>query len=135
MESAWFSPGVRNGLIEHYMEAFRPAQLDDLAKLLQLEAECFDVDRLSKRSFKRWLSHKDCLFLVGEHEAQIIAYVLVIMVRGTRLARLYSMAVAPAWRKQGIASAMLIRAEKQARDEGKLYLRLEVALDNQAAIH
>jgi len=116
------------------MDSLRPARLDDLPALLQLEAACFDSDRLSKRSFRRWISHKDCRFLVGEHDGQIIAYILVIMVRGTGLARLYSMAVAPDWRRRGIASTLLTRSEKLVRDDGKLYLRLEVALDNQAAI-
>lgn len=116
------------------MYIVRTAHPDDLPKLLRLEEECFDVDRLSKRSFKRWLIHKECLFMVCEHDEQIIAYILVIMVRGTGLARLYSMAVAPKWRQQGIASNLLTRVEKQVRDDGKLYLRLEVALDNQPAI-
>jgi ribosomal protein S18 acetylase RimI-like enzyme len=116
------------------MYPLREADVHDIPALLRLEAECFDVDRLSKRSFKRWLLNKDRIFLVHERQGHIVAYILVILIRGTRLARLYSMAVAVHWRRQGVASAFLIQAEKLARDDGKLYLRLEVALDNQPAI-
>lgn len=116
------------------MDSIRAAHLDDLPQLLQIEEQCFDADRLSKRLFKRWLQHADRVFLVWEQEGKIIAYVLITLIRGTRLARLFSLAVAPGWRQQGIASALLTSSEKQARDDGKLFLRLEVSLDNQTAI-
>tara|TARA_R100000900_G_scaffold15508_2_gene13724 strand:- start:46413 stop:47609 length:1197 start_codon:yes stop_codon:yes gene_type:complete len=107
---------------------------DDLEALLALEANCFATDRLSRRSFRRWLRRQDRVFLVVREGSQLLAYALVLLRRGTRLARLYSLAVSPAARGRGLARELLLRAEKEAREAGALYLRLEVASDNTPAI-
>jgi ribosomal protein S18 acetylase RimI-like enzyme len=102
---------------------------------MRLEQLCFSTDRLSRRSFQRWLRHPGCVFLVaGDGEDGLSAYVLVILRRGTRLARLYSLAVDPVMTGRGLASQLLTRAEKDARDFGALYMRLEVASANTPAI-
>lgn len=107
---------------------------EDLEALLTLEATCFDSDRLSRRSFRRWLRRQDRVFLVARDGPALLGYALVLLRRGTRLARLYSLAVTPQARGRGVARSLLLRAEKQAREAGALYLRLEVASDNQGAI-
>jgi ribosomal protein S18 acetylase RimI-like enzyme len=116
------------------MKAVRKAKKSDLEELLRLESLCFESDRLSRRSFNRWLRHRGCVFLVCEHEAGLCAYILVILRRGTRLARLYSLAVDPAHKGKGLAQMLMEQAERQSRDAGALYMRLEVAAGNQAAI-
>ncbi len=115
-------------------EVFRRAVEGDLEGLLALEAASFDGDRLSRRSFRRWLRHDYCVFLVMEDAEGICAYALAILRRGTRLARLYSIAVAPRLRGKGVASSLLRQAEREARQAGALYMRLEVATDNVAGI-
>ena len=75
-----------------------------------------------------------CSWCVADDSGRICAYVLVILRRGTRLARLYSLAVDPDCKGQGLATRMLEQAESASRDAGALYLRLEVAADNEAAI-
>jgi ribosomal protein S18 acetylase RimI-like enzyme len=106
----------------------------DLEELQRLERECFQVDRLSRRSFKRWLRNEDCVFLVFEGEAQLCGYILVILRRGTRMARLYSLGVDPDCQGRGLAGQLISRAEREARSAGALYMRLEVAAGNTAAI-
>lgn len=106
----------------------------DLEELLRLEQASFETDRLSRRSFRRWLNHDDCVFLVSEQTAGLAGYILVIRRRGTRLARIYSLAVDPLYRGQGLASALVRQAERQARENGALYMRLEVAAGNKTAI-
>jgi len=108
-----------------------PADIDELVRL---EQACFETDRLSRRSFQRWLQNDECIFLVCERDGGLGGYILVISRQGTRLARLYSLAVDPALRGQGLASLLIERAEWQAREQGALYMRLEVAEDNAAAI-
>lgn len=116
------------------MIAIRHAELSDLPELLRLEELSFENDRLSRRSFIRWLGHRRCVFLVcGEGEG-LYGYILVIRRRGTRLARMYSLAVDPACRGRGIAKQLVEQAEREARDAGALYMRLEVADDNTGAI-
>ena len=116
------------------MSIIRKAVLSDLGELLRLESAAFSSDRLSRRSFRRWLKHAGCVFLVSEDGDALSGYILIILRRGTRLARLYSLAVDPASRGRGIASSLIARGEEDARDEGALYLRLEVAGNNTAAI-
>lgn len=116
------------------MTTVRKAAAIDIEELLRLEALAFQGDRLSRRSFKRWIKHKGCVFLVSDNQGVLEGYILVIQRRGTRLARLYSLAVDPACRGQGLASRLIELAEQAARDAGSLYMRLEVAGNNAAAI-
>ncbi|TXS95701.1 GNAT family N-acetyltransferase [Parahaliea maris] len=106
----------------------------DLPALLALEQASFRNDRISRRSFRRWLRHRDCVFRVAVDGDTLLGYALVTLRRGTRLARLYSLAVDAAARGRGIAEALLGRVEQGAREAGALYLRLEVAEGNVAAI-
>jgi ribosomal protein S18 acetylase RimI-like enzyme len=112
----------------------RHAELSDLPELLRLEEMSFQNDRLSRRSFKRWLSHRHCVFLVCEQDDTLGGYVLVLLRRGTRLARMYSLAVDTACRGRGLARGLIAQAELEAREAGALYMRLEVADDNLGAI-
>ncbi|MDP4789609.1 MAG: peptidase C39 family protein [Haliea sp.] len=107
---------------------------DDLEALLAIENACFRTDRLSRRSFKRWLRRSDCVFLVARDGTRLAGYCLVLLRQGTRLARLYSLAVAPGQQGRGIARQLLKQAETEARRAGALYLRLEVAASNAPAI-
>jgi ribosomal protein S18 acetylase RimI-like enzyme len=116
------------------MSRIRKALGTDIDELLRLESVAFQSDRLSRRSFKRWLRHAGCIFLASEESGALGGYVLVILRRGTRLARLYSLAVDPAYRGKGTAVQLIERAEQAARDAGALYMRLEVAGNNAAAI-
>lgn len=110
------------------------ARLDDLDGLLELEDTCFVVDRLSRRSFLRWLKGEQCIFLVASCGDQLLGYGLVLLHSGTRLARLYSIAVAPAARGRGIAQQLITALEEAAEAEDRFFMRLEVAKENSAAI-
>ena len=112
----------------------RSGQLADLESLLALENSCFTTDKLSRRSFRRWLSTEHSVLLIAESEQLIVGYILIIHHPGTRLARIYSLAVSPDQRGHGIAKSLLIEGEQAAKAKGHLYLRLEVSIDNQAAI-
>ena len=116
------------------MPVIRRARDADLPRLLRLEELAFSSDRLSRRSFQRWLRHADCIFSVCEASDALAGYILVILRRGTRLARLYSLAVDPQLRGQGIARRLIQHAESEARQAGALFMRLEVASNNDSAI-
>lgn len=112
----------------------RQATPSDLPELLRLESLSFNSDRLSRRSFSRWLSHRRCVFLVCEEGAALCGYILVILRRGTRLARMYSLAIDPECRGRGLARLLIDRVESEARERGALYMRLEVEKNNSNAI-
>ncbi|SHF36586.1 Ribosomal protein S18 acetylase RimI [Microbulbifer donghaiensis] len=112
----------------------RPAAPADVPALHVLEQACFEGDRLSRRRLRHWVGAENRVFLVAERAEQLLGYVLVLLRRGTRLARLYSLAVGPAGRGQGIGKALLVTAEEASSQSGRLFMRLEVAEDNHSAI-
>lgn len=112
----------------------RDCKAADLIALVALEQRCFDTDRLSKRSFSYWIKAKHRVFMVVEHDSQIIGYGLVIMRKGTRLARLYSIAIDKNIEGKGVGRQLMLALEKQTVDAGKLFLRLEVEKTNVRAI-
>lgn len=112
----------------------RESSLADLDALVDIENACFDSDRLSRRSFRDFIRHGRSTLLVSEGEAGINGYVLILYRRGTALARLYSIALAPSARGGGLAAALMGAGEDIARDHDCLSLRLEVRPDNAAAI-
>ncbi|MGR9085721.1 MAG: peptidase C39 family protein [Gammaproteobacteria bacterium] len=112
----------------------RQARLGDLNDLVRLENASFDTDRLSRRSFRHWITTDHRAILVAEESARVAGYVLTIYHPGTRLARIYSLAVVGHLRGTGLARRLMAAAEQAALDNGRLYLRLEVGVDNTAAI-
>lgn len=114
--------------------AIREVATADLDALLALEQQSFETDRLSRRSLRRWIASRDRAFLVATLNEQLVGYILVIYHRGTRLARLYSIAIDKSRRGQGFARQLIAAGEQAASDSGRFFLRLEVAMDNTAAI-
>ena len=112
----------------------RQVQDTDLNALLELEQLSFSTDRLSRRSFRHWIGASNCAFLVAERSGVVVGYSLILFLRGTILARLYSIAIDPAQRGAGIARLLIQEGEKIAEEQGLLFLRLEVKIDNKAAI-
>ncbi|MDZ4150448.1 MAG: ribosomal-protein-alanine acetyltransferase, partial [Methylicorpusculum sp.] len=55
----------------------RDARLSDLDALVGLENACFDTDRLSRRSFKHWLSTEHRALLVAQVADAIAGYILI----------------------------------------------------------
>jgi ribosomal protein S18 acetylase RimI-like enzyme len=110
------------------------AQLSDLDWLEKFEEQCFAYDRISRRSMRRFLTSEHCVFLLGRLNGERVGYLLILFHRGTRLARLYSIAVGEAWRGQGVARALMLAGENEARQRGAIYFRLEVTSTNAGAI-
>lgn len=113
----------------------REAQQADLDQLLAVEQACFNNDRLSRRSFRRHIQSDlaDLLVVVASND-ELLAYGLVLKQRGTRLARLYSLAVLPSARGLGLAKALMQTLENAASVDERHYMRLEVAKNNHHAI-
>lgn len=110
----------------------RDARPADLPALLVLEA-MFQGDRLSARQFRRHLGNPRARLRVAAADGRLLGYHLVFLRAGSPWARLYSIAVDPAARGQGLGRRLLADAEAQARAAGRAGLRLEVRRDNAAA--
>ena len=109
----------------------RVATEDDLEALVALENSCFDHDRLSRRSFKRWLKADHGILWLIEIDEQVVAYGLVWCHKGTSLARLYSLALSHIYRGKGIAEQLLLALEGAAAERGKGFMRFQPALDGE----
>lgn len=107
----------------------------DLDALVHLEQASFPGDRLSRRQYRHHLDSASACILVVECGTPKLAGALVLLFRrGTRIARVYSLATATSMRGRGIASHLLAAAETAARGRDCHALRLEVRSDNTAAI-
>ena len=111
----------------------RPARPADLPALLVIEAGSFAGDRLSRRALRRWLRVPHACCLVADSAGAVVAYGLVSLHRAGRVARVYSLAVAPEARGCGLGGRLLAALEALARDRGYRVARLEVAVGNEAA--
>jgi ribosomal-protein-alanine acetyltransferase len=112
----------------------RRATPDDLDALVSIENRSFTIDRFSRRSFRYLLTKANAVSLVHEHEGKMSGYVILTFNTGTSLARLYSLAVDPAFRHLGIGTALITAAEQSALEHECIALRLEVRRDNSNSI-
>lgn len=110
------------------------ATTQDVKALVKIENRCFDSDRMSSRSIKHMIQKGNCDFIVARQADAIAGYILVLYHRGTHLARLYSFAVLPEARGQGIGEQLLQEAENRATARDCVYMRLEVNPSNNNAI-
>lgn len=112
----------------------RAAQASDIQQLCDIERAAFAGDRLSRKSFRRLIASRSAALPVARFETILAGYCVVLFRRNGRSARLYSLAVAPAFAGQGIARALLAAAEREASDHCVEAIRLEVREDNGRAI-
>lgn len=109
------------------------ASIEDLVELYNLERSTFESDRISRRSWQRMLASPSARVLVSRSRDALDGACVVLRRKGSSVARLYSIAVAPAARGSGVAAKLLAAALSDARRAGCAVLRLESRLNNVAA--
>lgn len=110
--------------------AVREAGRGDLPAIDAIEAASFDRDRFPRRNLARMLAGgRTRFFLAGKGAG----YLALSLRRGAHSGRIYSLAVHPDARGQGVAAALIAAARRLALTEGLRSLRLEVRESNQAA--
>jgi len=110
----------------------RPADLDTL---IQLEEIGFSGDRLSRRSFQRWMKKgSGHIFRVLTFDENLVGYGLVLLHKGTHLARMYSIVLHPSSRGKGFGNTLVSDLENCAEASGRFFMRLEVSKQNVAAV-
>lgn len=115
--------------------SIQPCQRDDINALVELENQVFDYSRISRRNFNRLLrSPAAQILLAKDHAQQLAGYAVILTRRNSRYARIYSIAVAPAFRGQGVAKRLVSDVIEMQRQQARHGLSLEVKLDNKSAI-
>lgn len=115
---------------------FRPACLDDVIALRNLENQVFSPADypLSTRAFRYHIRRQNLVLLLC-YPSEIIGYVLVLLPKSRKRARLYSIAIAPAFRKQNFAKQLIEQVLASIIALGFQSIGLEVKVTNSAAIH
>ena len=96
--------------------------------------KAFASDRLSRRNLAALMKSPSARILVACRNGGVDGYGLVLTRSGSRIARLYSLAVDPEAGGRGIGSRLLAAAEADAAATGAERMRLEVRSDNRPAI-
>lgn len=110
----------------------RRARTGDAASILALES-LFPSDRMSPRSVRHFLRTPTACVWVAEHRGRVLGNLVLLLRRGARHARIYSVIVDPEARGLGIGHRLVETAEREARDQGLSGVALEVRADNLAA--
>lgn len=114
----------------------RRAVPGDVSGLLALEG-LFPSDRITRRSFRRLIGSPSAFVWVVPSQNQpkihVEAALVLLVRRNTRVARIYSLAVAPSVRGHGLATALIETAHREAINGGKSAISLEVRCENAAA--
>jgi len=102
--------------------------------LLALEETCFPTDRINRRNLRRLLCSPSAYCVGAYHCGELVGSMVILFRRNSRSARVYSLAVSAAARGMGIGRRMMAKAEREAKLRGCDRMRLEVRMDNIAAI-
>nr|WP_321361505.1 N-acetyltransferase [uncultured Hyphomonas sp.] len=111
----------------------RPATETDIPALVALEQNFPPDDRFPVRTWRRLLRGQSMAY-AAICDDEICGAAVYLYRTGTKVARLYSVTVAPSHRGKGVAAALLAAGEVGARGRGCDRVRLEVRLSNAAAI-
>jgi ribosomal-protein-alanine N-acetyltransferase len=113
----------------------RRAELSDLDDLVALELATFDHDQISRAQYRRHLDSDTARVLVASaNHRRFLGTALVFFRKGSRVARLYSIASLPEARGKGVGTALIEAVESAARQRRCHAVRLEVRTDNDAAV-
>ena len=112
----------------------REAKLDDLDDIEKLENESFETDRVSRRSLRQFLKAPHRPVIAATLGGELAGYALVSLRKGTRAARIYSIAVHARFARRGVGRALLKACEAYGSAHSRGALTLEVRYDNKSAI-
>lgn len=116
------------------LHRIRLAALADLPRLCEIETRCFTSDIISRRQWRYLLTQARAAVLVTTQGEQVSGAAVLLTPSLPRPARLYSLAVAPSWRRRGVGTLLLDQVLALAVQGGYGELRLEVQRTNPNAI-
>lgn len=112
------------------MLKIRLFQPEDFERVVAIERAAFAEDYAPL--FVQLYEMSSDGFYVAEADGLVVGYIVAALTED-REGRVFSLAVDPAFRKRGVAAALLERALELYRSEGIPAVRLEVRVDNAPA--
>jgi len=111
---------------------FAPADPRDLGALVALDRTCFGSRAWPLAQWRELVGSPSWRIAVVHDACQLVA--VYVLLAGAARAYLASLAVAPAWRRQGLGRFLLRDAVSTAGAAGARWLLLEVDADNRDAL-
>lgn len=113
----------------------RPALPADLDAAVGVEQSCFDTYCLSKRQLRYLCSSRTAVFLVAESGGTIVGQAIGLVKHHRRglSGRIYSLAVKPQFRGQGLGHQLMRRMLDELAQRGARRIYLEVESANRSA--
>ena len=110
--------------------ASRPATAADVDAVVELERTCLGDDAWSRGLVEQGVAAAlpTVAYLVAELDGTVVGHAVASAAGDD--AELQRIAVAPAYRRSGVASALLAEVERRAAEDGATRLLLEVREDN-----
>ena len=105
---------------------------EHIPALCELEMQCFGAVAWSENAFESELYKEDAIFLCALEDESLIGCAALNNAAGQGF--ISKVMVAPAFRRQGIAKALLEQMCRVAKENGIYELTLEVRASNEAAI-
>ncbi|MFZ5979649.1 MAG: ribosomal protein S18-alanine N-acetyltransferase [Candidatus Zixiibacteriota bacterium] len=112
----------------------RLATEHDLEALVNLEQTAFATDRFTRDQIDYLLTESRATNLIIENKTSVVGAACVLWRKSQQAARLYNIAVDPAYRGNGYGLKLLKECELEAARRGCEKITLEVRVDNVTAI-
>ena len=112
----------------------RPAVVEDLPALIDLETRGFKTDNFSPEQFRYLLTKANCTILLLEYKRSLAGMAILLWRKRCTVARLYSIVVDPNMRDKGLGAILLQACEEEVSGKQYKKLSLEVRVDNKRAI-
>jgi ribosomal-protein-alanine N-acetyltransferase len=111
------------------------ASLKDLERLYEIEKECFAHEAFSKKQIAYFLKASNAVNLVAKVDGEIAGFIagLIEQYGASMVGHIYTIDVAPKYRRMGVGLKLLEEMEKDFAKRGAEACFLEVRINNLAA--
>ncbi len=108
------------------------AKLSDLDRIVEMENEAFQCDRITKKRFREYIINngRSSELIVWRDYERTNGFILLLVPANRYEARIHSYAVDPSVRGKGVGAALIEEACKLAKHHNKDVIRTEVRVDS-----
>jgi ribosomal-protein-alanine N-acetyltransferase len=116
------------------MIEYRGYRVADLAAMYALDVVCFQPPfRFTRAAMRTFAEDRRARVVIAEADGELAGFCIVHLERGG-VGYVVTLDVAPEWRRKGMASVLMERAEAEAVQAGCSLMALHVFVGNEAAI-